>query len=70
MKIQSKRREKAMSYSYCQIPLCHMPFSRYGAYLAISSESGGKELILHDVRKSFGEDQIYKIYGSRSGNRY
>lgn len=51
-----------MNYSDCRIPLCHIPFSRYGAYLAVSSESGDKGLILHDVRKSFGEDQVYRIY--------
>lgn len=44
-----------------QIPVHHIPFSRYGAYLAISQNEGEEDLILHDVRKSFGEDQIYRL---------
>lgn len=45
----------------CRIPLQHIPFSRYGAYLAVSKNEGEEGIILHDARKSFGEDQIYRI---------
>lgn len=46
----------------CQIPLQHIPFSRYGAYLAVSQNEGEEGILLHDARKSFGDDQIYRIF--------
>jgi hypothetical protein len=35
------------------------PFSRYGAYLAITGDEGGKALTIHNVRRRFGGDRAF-----------
>jgi len=38
-----------------------IPFSRFGAYVSITSEEHEKRLTIHNVRRRFGEDVAYEL---------
>lgn len=47
--------------------LSHMPFSRYGAYVAVSDDDRHDHLIIHNVRRRTGEDAAYELYFQKDG---
>jgi len=45
------------------IDVSRIPFSRFGAYVSVTYEKnrGDKHLIIHNVRRRFGEDEAYEL---------
>lgn len=43
------------------------PFSRYGAYVAVSGDEDGKTLTIHNVRRLFGEDRAFRCSLQKDG---
>ena len=51
-----------------QFNLTHLPFSRYGSWLALNMEKAEGPLILRDVNGVFGSDAVATITFSTNGN--
>jgi len=51
------------------IDVCDTPFSRYGAYVAVSADREKKEIILHNVRRVGGEGFEYRLVPEKDGER-
>lgn len=48
-------------YGETNIDIFKIPFSRYGAYVSISGNKDEKKLMIHNVRRRFGEDNAFEL---------
>jgi len=49
------------------VDISHIPFSRYGAYVSVTGEEGGKPLTIHNVLKRFRDGPAFELWLLRDG---